>query len=312
MPVNREALPLGAGPRSVADARRWVVGICRDLSREDLVEAAELGVSELVTNALLHGSPPISVRVRGTWEYPRIEVYDGSFEPPVVSVPLPDEDDILSTFGRGLDIVAMCSAAWGATLESNGKAVWFVPSAKPNTEDPPEGDLFDYASGADPQAPAPESEICRVRILQLPVRSYLDFRNHYRELWRELRLISLAHESQYPIAKSLSDLFTRFEAEVPSLVGTDLLKDALSIGAGTADLEIAVPQRSRATVGQMLELLELADAFCRAERLLTLAFSPEQQRFQRWYLGEFVRQCQGHDPQPWEPPGGAVPGHHAS
>ncbi|MDP3891994.1 MAG: ATP-binding protein, partial [Nocardioides sp.] len=134
---------------------------------------------------------------------------------------------------------------------------------------------------------------------------------HYRELWRELRLISLAHETEYPIAKSLSDLFSRFERDVPSLVGTDLLATALAAGDETADLEIAVPQSARATVGQMLELLELADAFCRAERLLTLAFSPEQQRFQRWYLGEFVRQCNGHTPQPW-PSSDAAPGHHAS
>ena len=54
VPLNRPALALGSGPRSVQDARRWVVGTCQDIGRDDLVECAELGVSELVTNALLH------------------------------------------------------------------------------------------------------------------------------------------------------------------------------------------------------------------------------------------------------------------
>ena len=70
MPLNRPALTLGSGPRGVHDARRWVVRTCQDISRDDLTECAELGVSELVTNALLHGEPPIRVRVRGTARAP--------------------------------------------------------------------------------------------------------------------------------------------------------------------------------------------------------------------------------------------------
>ena len=80
MPLNRPALSLGAGPRGVQDARRWVVGTFRDIGRDDLVECAEMAVSEVVTNALLHGAPPIQVRVRGTREHPRVEVSDGSQE----------------------------------------------------------------------------------------------------------------------------------------------------------------------------------------------------------------------------------------
>ena len=55
MPLNRPALSLGPGPRGVQDARRWVVDVCTDIGRPELIECAELGVSELVTNALLHG-----------------------------------------------------------------------------------------------------------------------------------------------------------------------------------------------------------------------------------------------------------------
>ena len=61
--------------------------------------------------------------------------------------------------------------------------------------------------------------------------------------------------------------------------------------------------------GRLLELYDLADAFCRNERLLTLARTAEQVEFQSWLFGEFVRQANGDDPKPWsdEPRGDAVP-----
>ena len=64
MPLSSE-LTLASSPRAAADARRWVSDICRRLERDDLVECAELGVSELVANAVLHASAPFKVRVRG-------------------------------------------------------------------------------------------------------------------------------------------------------------------------------------------------------------------------------------------------------
>ena len=134
MPLNRPALTLGSGPSGVQQARRWVVDTCHDIKRDDLVECAEFGVSELVTNAVLHGIPPIKVRVRGTWEHPRVEVIDGSTEPPILpgSETLGEDDDLLLTFGRGLNIVARCATAWGAEIEDDGKVVWFVPASEPS------------------------------------------------------------------------------------------------------------------------------------------------------------------------------------
>ena len=52
--------------------------MCADLDRMDLAECTELAVTELVTNAVLHASDPISLRVAGTFDHPRFEVADGS------------------------------------------------------------------------------------------------------------------------------------------------------------------------------------------------------------------------------------------
>ena len=56
-------LLLDPEPQSVRRARVWVGGELERIGRPDLVDAAELGVSELVTNAILHAEPPITVRV---------------------------------------------------------------------------------------------------------------------------------------------------------------------------------------------------------------------------------------------------------
>ena len=122
-------MTLASSPSAAAAARRWVRDVFVRLERADLVECAELGVSELVANAVLHADAPFKVRVRGTASHPRIEVVDGSTSPPVPPGPIAQDDlDLLLTFGRGLSIVAQCAVAWGATIEADGKIVWFVPA----------------------------------------------------------------------------------------------------------------------------------------------------------------------------------------
>jgi anti-sigma regulatory factor (Ser/Thr protein kinase) len=297
LPLTRPALSLGIGPRGVQDARRWVVDTCRDIGRDDLVECAELGVSELVTNALLHASPPLTVRVRGTREHPRVEVRDGSTELPAMPGSAPDEDDdLLLTFGRGLSIVARCATAWGVEVEEDGKIVWFVPAA--HSQDEMVTGVVTGEPAAPPREPADDE--LRIGILGVPLRLFVEFQRHYRELRREVRLLALAHEAEYPLAKDLSELFGALERDLREGIGAEQIEQSLASGAATADLHVAMPQETAATIGRFIELLDLADAFCRAERLLSLARTPDQQRFQRWFLSEFVRQQQGQPPLAWQ------------
>lgn len=297
VPLNRPALSLGSGPRGVQDARRWVVDTCRDIGRLDLIECAELGTSELVTNALLHAVAPLSVRVRGTREHPRIEVRDGSTELPLMPVAEPrDEDDLLLTFGRGLTIVARCSTAWGVDVEADGKTIWFSPATKASDT------VVDGLITGDPTAGADHArpDDIRIDVLGVPIRSFLDFQRHYRELRREARLLSLAHESAYPLATELSDSFAALERDLRQGLGASQVDDALVSGDRTADLSLSMPPETAATVGRFLDQLELADDFCRSQRLLSLARTPEQQRFQRWFFGEIVRQRAGKRPRTWK------------
>jgi hypothetical protein len=299
VPLNRPAITLGVGPRGVHDARRWVVRTCTDIGREDLVECAELGVSELVTNALLHGEPPITVRVRGTVEHPRVEVRDSSREPPI----LPGDglnsergDDLL-TFGRGLAIVARGSDAWGAEIEDDGKVVWFAPATAFAEGEGVAGRIT--GSDGSTSRRTPTRDRVRVQILGVPLDLYIGFQQHFRELRREVRLLALAHEDDYPLAKNLSDLFGTLDRHLREGIGVEQIDAALARNRSETDLVVHMPRSTARTLSRFIELLDLADDFCRQQRLLALARTPEQRRFQNWFLCEFVRQAEGDEPLAW-------------
>jgi anti-sigma regulatory factor (Ser/Thr protein kinase) len=301
MPLNREPLPLEPDPKSVKRAREWVGDVLERLGRDDLVDAAELGVSELVTNAILHADPPITVRVRGTRNHPRVEVRDHSQHPPEVNIEMTDEEHLLSTIGRGLGIVALYSSTWGSEVAPDGKTVWFEPTADLRTDGDLSGNVFDLeqtvhdrlAETGDPD------ELVTIRLLRMPVQVFAHFRNRYSELRRELRLLSLGHGNDYPVARELSELFLQVEAERRQAQGVNRLDEAIDRDEDQVDLEYLVPRSTPDSMGRLLEMLEKADRFCREQRLLALAASPQQLELQRWYLGEFVRQSAGEEPQPW-------------
>jgi anti-sigma regulatory factor (Ser/Thr protein kinase) len=309
---NRPALALGPGPRGAQQARRWVVDTIGALGRSDLTESAELGVSELVTNALLHGAPPVSVRVRGTTDHPRVEVHDHSTDPPVLpdeAPTIPDlglddllgegdtDEDLLVTFGRGLDIVARCAEAWGAEIETAGKVVWFTPAGEVGdsgaagriTGLPPAGHHDDRGA----QHP--------FHLLGVPVEWLQEFQRHYLELRREVRLLALAHEEHYPLAKTLSDHFGAMHRQLVEGVEVDHETTARSPD-GTVDLVVRLALKSVDEMGSLVDLLDFADEFAARERLLSVARTPEQRTFQTWFLREFVRQRDGHALQAWSAP----------
>ncbi len=87
------------------------------------LEDAHLCVSELATNALVHGDIAghgFVVQVTAWHGLIRVEVRDRSKRRPEVGNP--DETD---TSGRGLQLVTMLSDAWGVEdRASGGKVVW--------------------------------------------------------------------------------------------------------------------------------------------------------------------------------------------
>ncbi|MFF8773767.1 SpoIIE family protein phosphatase [Kitasatospora sp. NPDC015120] len=100
-------------------ARRLAAHTLRRWGLEELSEATELMVSELVTNAVQHATRPVTLSLVRTTRL-RCEVGDDS---PLL--PRPRRTGPEDERGRGLQIVARCAERWGATRLGTGKVVWF-------------------------------------------------------------------------------------------------------------------------------------------------------------------------------------------
>lgn len=305
MPLDRPALLLRPDSRAVQDARNWVRSACEELDRADLVDCAELGASELVSNALFHGAAPVTIRMRGTVDHPRIEIRDASPEPPLLPVPLAldDDDEVLLTVGRGLAIVASVAEAWGADIDAAGKTVWLTPATDIADGPGVEGVITGPVGTTKPDPQVSITDAVEVSILGVPLDLYTGFQHHFRELRREVRLLSLAHAEDYPLAASLSALFGTLERQLLDGIGHGQLSGAIGTTSDgereTADLHVRMPRSAAETVRRFLDMLDLIDEFCRQERLLVLARSPEQIAFQRWFLGQYLTQAAGGPPTRW-------------
>lgn len=90
----------------------------------DLVEDAKLLVSELVTNAVRHGRPDISLRVSLVPPLIGVSVHDQGSVMPSTEIQPPD---LAAGSGRGLMIVDRLSSRWGVIPSdpAPGKTVWF-------------------------------------------------------------------------------------------------------------------------------------------------------------------------------------------
>ncbi|MFF5661578.1 ATP-binding protein [Streptomyces griseofuscus] len=109
--------------RSVPAARRFAEWSLSYWGLTDWERSADvlLCVSELATNAVVHGVPPgrgFLLRLCHEAALVRVEVHDSGTGVPAVAHPTLDEG------GRGLLLVSALSDKWGVGERSPGKIVW--------------------------------------------------------------------------------------------------------------------------------------------------------------------------------------------
>jgi anti-sigma regulatory factor (Ser/Thr protein kinase) len=114
------SLQLAPDHTAAARARQFVAGTMRAWGCAEMIEDAELLVSELVTNAVLHARSPARVTIDRDGSRLRVGVYDSSPSPPRLRDYGPD-----SVTGRGLLLVDRIARRWGVEMNGNGKCVWF-------------------------------------------------------------------------------------------------------------------------------------------------------------------------------------------
>ena len=113
------SLTLPPTPNSVRAARRFIVQAFQAMGA-DATSPADLLVSELTTNAVVHAKTKVRVSVSCHDHRFHVEVRDDDPQPPHLVEP-----DPLALRGRGMLLVDALADAWGVNGNDRGKTVWF-------------------------------------------------------------------------------------------------------------------------------------------------------------------------------------------
>lgn len=120
-PERSATLELPCESASAGRARRWVAEQLALHGLSDLGFAAELSVSELVSNTSRHARGPVVIRLLRLDGSLVIQVYDRSQTAPRLR-PL----KLLAEDGRGLLLVAQTAEEWGSYFTEDGKCIWIT------------------------------------------------------------------------------------------------------------------------------------------------------------------------------------------
>jgi anti-sigma regulatory factor (Ser/Thr protein kinase) len=120
--ATHEVIHLEPSGKAPAQARRVVRQMLSEFVSSDVSETAELLVSELVTNAITHGTGMVTLSIDITDESLAVTV--GDEEP---AQPELQPERLMALGGRGLRMIDTLASAWGVNrhVDGPGKDVWF-------------------------------------------------------------------------------------------------------------------------------------------------------------------------------------------
>ncbi|HVW79509.1 MAG TPA: ATP-binding protein [Mycobacteriales bacterium] len=282
--MARAELEVGPGADGARAARRLVSDALRKLPAE-LVADAEIVVTELVTNAMLHAAPPISVRVSGRRDRVRIEVRDCGRD-----VPLRLQRSQEGMTGRGIAVVESLSTAWGVEQSGNGKLVW-AELGKPRRR-------VARASADGPDAirvawsAQDTTRRYEVHLGFVPTELLVAAKAHIDNIVRELELIRAGADAEIGLPSKTVDMLLR-ATERFSEARNEIKRqavDAARRGDAFTDLTLHLPVSAANAGLHYLMALDEADRQARAARLLTVAATPSHRVFREWYVRALAEQ----------------------
>jgi hypothetical protein len=305
--------PVASSPSA---ARRWIHDRLGGYSTE-LVGTAQLLVTEVVTNAVIHARTKIDLSLITAADLVRVEVTDG-----IGVFPTAKDYGADAVTGRGIKLLDTLAAAWGADLVTGGKTVWFELADPAGGAGPAE--CADRAANADPvgvrgsadgEPDRSGQDLIMVRLLHVPLGLLGRAAEEYDALFREARLSGEGQpipadwrqgprphrgpDRLTPAALvSLADELAHRYGVSTAAAGSALAA-ALERGEATTDLSYRFPADVGPACARYDQVLDEAESWCRDGRLLTLPPSVESTAVRRWLLKEFVRQAAGDGPISW-------------
>ena len=283
--VEMRELSLRAVPDAAPEAREALSTLLADTPFAHRSDDGALAVSELVTNAVLHGRDPIVLRlVRGERSV-RVEVQDGSPVSPSFSML-----DPTAVTGRGLMLISAASDRWGVEPTPEGKQVWFE-LLEGGRADELEADVDALlAAWGDDLAEDPALEQVRVVLTDLDTQLVARAEAHVEGLLRELCLLvgDEAPAQTRRVARSVLQAAAGMDS-----VRADVkhqLAVAVSAGQPLVDLTLTIQRDDAELVRDFSHAVDEADRLSRAGELLTAPAPAELSEARQSYLRRLLAQ----------------------
>ena len=284
---------------SAGRARRVLREVLEGSDNEDSLDNAQLAISEIVTNALVHAGTAMRLRVLTADEGFRVELTDGSTR-------LPSQRDFGTSAptGRGLLLVEELSTRWGAHAVPDGKVVWFEISAEAGIEDvllPPPSEVYEDH----------ESSVV-VELHRMPLLMHQAWQEHAAAVLREVMLVRLDAElSALEEHASASDALGLLLEQVPfPEIGVDpesVMTRATEPRVSMQRLLIEVPRESLPSFAALDVMLDEALHLAEDGELLSPPTQPEIQAMRLWICDQVRRQAAGGRSSAWPSLAAALP-----
>ncbi|MDQ4084403.1 MAG: SpoIIE family protein phosphatase [Actinomycetota bacterium] len=299
----KHTLELSDEPDAVPLARHFVRERLRGTPLEHRSADSELILTELVTNARLHGAPPVTVGVEVSAEAARLEVADGSPGAPVNLVQNPD-----TMTGRGLMLVQALSDRWGVDRRAQGKLVWAEVGARATVagNDAPAATALPAAGVEDDPVDGSDAARYTIELGDVPTDLLLAAKGHVDSIVREFALVTSGAASGQSaavpgdLARLIETVGNRFR-EARESIKRQAVAAAVA-GEERTRLMLRLPLSAADAGREYLDALDEVDAYARAARLLTLETPPQHRAFRKWYVNSLVDQltaiARGGQPRP--------------
>jgi len=268
---------------------------------EDTLDAAELAISEIVTNALVHAGTAMRLRILVADRSLRVELTDGSRR-------LPSQRDFGTTAptGRGLLLVDELVSRWGAHPLPDGKIVWFEISDEATLDqllpEPDEVHTDDDTSVV-------------VELHHMPLLMHQAWQEHAAALLREVMLVRLDAElTALEEHAGASDALGLLLDQVPSTdVGIDpdtVMANATEPEVSMQRLLIEVPRASLPSFAALDVMLDEALTLASDGQLLSPPTQPEIRAMRLWICNQVRHQAAGGRASAWPSLATALPPAH--
>jgi len=275
-------LVLPAEASSAGKARKALRAVMIAEGFEARVTDAELAISEVVTNAVLHGREPVTLRIKIEGDGIRVEVHDGSPVSPAFSM-----IDPTAVTGRGLMLVSAVADCWGVDPDETGKTVWFgFDHVRPTRAETEEADRL-LAAWADGMAEDPAREKVRVVLTDVDAQQLAASESHSEGLLRELNLLtpdSPHHQKAQAILRSAAPL-DALRLDIRHQVAVALYEGETSI-----DVTLTIRREDAEQVRDFMHALDDADRLSRTDELLVVPTPPDVSDFRSAFLRRVLNQ----------------------